>query len=268
MRFFYPFFTIAILEAGVQGGLRRTMAVATVSVVLWLAVVSLVDPGKLLPFIMRPIYLLVVGYLVGYLGEQRLRLHSEIHLRETAEQRAHIGRELHDGYLQVLGAANLQLESCRQLLRAGRPGVAQDELAELQRAINAEHDELRFYARSLAAAGPANRAGEVAPDTRISMRIDVDGSGALLEHVLRILSEGVTNVRRHSAARSATIRADRDGGALSIVIDDDGRGFADDEAPPWSIASRVRQLGGVLRVSRDVGPGAHLQISLPTEPCR
>lgn len=42
---FYPFFTFAIVEAGLQGGLRRTMTVATTSVLLWLGLVVLFAPG-------------------------------------------------------------------------------------------------------------------------------------------------------------------------------------------------------------------------------
>jgi signal transduction histidine kinase len=163
----------------------------------------------------------------------------------------------------VLGAANLQLEGCRKLLQAGGYTAVATELADLQRAINAEHDELRFYVRSLAAAGPPTRRELPEVDPQISMHVDLRGSGALMEDVLHILNEGITNVRRHSAARSATIRVDATGSGITIAIDDDGRGFEAAQAPPWSIASRVRQLGGVLQVVRDGGPGAHLQISLP-----
>jgi signal transduction histidine kinase len=260
---FYPFFTFAIVEAGLQYGFRHTMAVTATSMLLWMMLAAVFAPRSLQLYIMRPVYLLVVGYLIGYLGEQRFILEAKVRSRQAAEQRTHIARELHDGYLQVLCAVNLQVETCRQLLRVGQQAGVDNELAELQRAINNEHDELRRFVRSLAAVEPTDRGPNGPPETEFSMRINVDGAGTLLEQVLLILREGIANILRHSQARSATIRVDGQGTELAIAIDDDGRGFRDPHERPWSIASRVRELGGVLTVASDGSPGAHLQISLP-----
>lgn len=260
---FYPFFTFAIVATGLQAGLRRTMEVAGACVLLWLGLVLLVAPEGAFPYIMRPIYLLVVGYLVGDLGEQRLALEAETRVHHAIEQRTHIARELHDNYLQTLGGVNLQVESCRQLLRAGRADAAESELAELQRAVNAEHDELRQFVRSLAGVVESERAAGERPDPQVSLRVEVDASASTAEHLLHILREGLSNIQRHSGARSAAIRAHGKGSVLTIAIDDDGRGFGDDGQRPWSIASRVQQLGGAFEVVTDAGPGAHLAISLP-----
>lgn len=260
---FYPFFTFAILEAGLQGGLRRTLAVTAASILLWLVVVAVLVPDQFVIYMARGVYLFVVGYLAGYLGEQRMLLESEIRRRDVAQQRAHIARDLHDGYLQVLAAANLQLASCRELLGAGRHVDVATELAELQRAINGEHDEMRAYVRSLAEVGPPGPSGGAGRDPHFSMRVHVEGSGLLVENVLHILREGITNIRRHAEAQQARIVVDGDSSGLRITIDDDGRGFGAAAELPWSIASRVRQLGGVLRLPRNGTPGAHLEISLP-----
>lgn len=260
---FGPFFTFAIVEAGLLAGLRRAMAVAGASILVWLVLVAALAPDNLPISVGRALYLLIVAYLVGYLGQQRARLESEMRLRDGAEQRARIARDLHDGYLQVLGAANLQLEGCRALLRAGEHRAVESELAELQRGINREHDDVRTYLRSLAAEDAPAHCDDAAPDTRFSLRLTVDGSAALIEHVLHIVREGLTNIRRHSAADSARIVVAGADDGLRITIDDDGRGFADTAQLPWSIASRVRELGGALRIQSEGGPGAHLHISLP-----
>jgi hypothetical protein len=157
----------------------------------------------------------------------------------------------------------LQIESCRQLLKGGELGAVEGELSDLQHAINREHDEMRFYVRSLAAVGPPAPAGDAGPETHFSMQVNVEGSGVLLDNVLNIIREGVTNIRRHSSAGSASIVVNTCRADLTIAIDDNGQGFGDTPEPPWSIAARVRQLGGMLRVLHDEGPGAHLIISLP-----
>jgi signal transduction histidine kinase len=84
-----------------------------------------------------------------------------------------------------------------------------------------------------------------------------------VERVFHILREGITNVERHARARSAFLRVQRSGSEVQISIDDDGVGFRDVAQRPWSIASRVEEVGGTLRVLQNGQPGAHLAITLP-----
>jgi signal transduction histidine kinase len=261
---FTPFFTFAIVESGVRWGLRRTMMVSGASVALWLAMILVSSPGGALFFVIRPVYLLIVGYLVGYLGEARLRLEAEVRTLAAAEDRLRIARELNDGCAQVLSALNLQLESCRNLARAGRTPELLADLTELQHSVNTEHDDLRAYLRSLAGM-TARPTPKETTDPRIRVRIDLEGPGGFVDQVLRIVREGVTNVRRHAAATRAVIRAEKDDGRVAISIDDDGRGFAAGDPAPWSIVSRVHELGGSLRLEDGAPAGAHITITLPAD---
>lgn len=262
----YPFFTFAIVRTGAQAGARRTMMVTSASIALWFLLVAIWTPAGIAFYVVRPVYLWVVGYLIGYLGEERSELEREVQALEITEQRLRIARDLHDGYAQVLGALNLQLEGCRQLLRDGRTEEAVDELADLQAGVNAEHDQLRAYLRELAGQPRGGSAPTAEADTRFSVRIAIDGSGAFVEDVFRILREGITNVRRHANAASARVEASNADGRVAIAIADDGRGFEPDATPPWSIVSRVTERGGSLQIVRDRAPGAHLAISLPAAP--
>jgi len=94
------------------------------------------------------------------------------------------------------------------------------------------------------------------------VKAEFAGAGPLVEHVLQILLEGVRNIRRHAFARSASIEARVEGPELHIHIDDDGLGFPDGAVAPWSISSRVDQIGGQLQMARDKRAGAHLNIAL------
>src|SRR5262249_20763087 len=99
-------------------------------------------------------------------------------------------------------------------------------------------------------------------ETRFSIRADFSGPAVLVDHVLQIMLEGARNIRRHAFARSASIEATTDGGELRIRIDDDGLGFGKELRPPWSIASRVDQLGGQIEVDAAQPTGAHLAIAV------
>jgi len=99
--------------------------------------------------------------------------------------------------------------------------------------------------------------------TRLNVSIAVEGSVDLVDHVLGIAREGLSNVRRHAGARSARIAIRSDATAVRIDIEDDGVGFTGGDVTPWSIASRVREIGGKIEIMDDRVQGAHLAITLP-----
>lgn len=259
---FYAFFAFAVVVAGFRSGFRQAMLVTTASVSMYLALIVISTSGELSEYIMRPAYLAIVGYLVGYLGQQRLDLQQEIRQLESAEQRHRIARDLHDGFAQALAGINLKIEGCRRLLARQATEDALSELTDLQQSVNREYDELRAYMQTLAGIRPSPAMVGSTPGTYISLRIDVDGSIHLIDHVLQIARESISNVRRHAAAASASIRASGEGPDVRISIDDDGVGL-DGQTAPWSIVSRVNEMGGQIQVTESDRPGSHLFILLP-----
>ena len=260
---FYPFFAFAVVEAGLIGGFRRAMAATGLSVGLYLSLILLSAPGNANNYIMRPVYLGIVGYLVGYIGQQRLNLEAGIRELAAANQRQQIARDLHDGRAQVLAGVTLRLGTCQELLRRGRTTEALLELSDLQAGVDQEYHDFRAYMRSLV--GIETTRVPTRPDARtlFSIATQFTGSGELAHQILRILNEGITNVARHAHARSAEIRVHSSGADVQITMDDDGVGFRSPGQQPWSIASRVEEFGGSMRVIYNGKPGAHLAITLP-----
>lgn len=236
--------------------------VTTVSLALYTCLILISVRGGADVFIMRPVYLAITGYLLGYLGQQRLELEEQMRQLEVAEQRHRIARDLHDGYAQALAGINLRLEGSRRLLRTSSAAEALTDLTELQESVKREFDDLRRYARSLAGVEAAPNLGQDHCGTRLALRADMSGSLALIEHVLGIAREGVSNVRRHAQATTAQIDIREEDVRIRIDIRDDGVGFAG-EVTPWSITSRVREIGGNIRIVGDGASGAHLLITLP-----
>ncbi len=258
----YPFFAFAVVASGLRGGLRQAMAVTAVTLGLYLSLIVVSARRGADVYIMRPLYLGITGYLVGYLGQQRLELQEQMRQLEVAEQRHRIARELHDGYAQALAGINLRLEGSRRLLRADAVSEALTDLTELQDSVNREYDDLRRYARSLAGIEATPTVGDEDSATHLSMRAEVSGSVELIDQVLSIAREGIHNVRRHAHARAATIEIRTDQSGVRINIDDDGVGFRN-AVTPWSIASRVKEIGGHIQIVSDQRPGAHMLITLP-----
>jgi two-component system, NarL family, sensor histidine kinase YdfH len=213
-------------------------------------------------YIMRPVYLGITGYLVSYLGQQRLELQEQMRQLEIAAQRHRIARDLHDGYAQALAGINLRLESARRLLRTGGPSDVLADLTDLQDSVNREYDDLRRYARTLAGVEVTETSTGGGPPTQVSVRAEVSGPVELIDQVLSIAREGLHNVSRHALARTAVIAIRDDQSRVRIELDDDGVGFRTD-VMPWSIASRVKEVGGEIRIATDGRAGAHLSITLP-----
>jgi len=259
----YVFFCFAIIAAACREGLRATLRITVVSMVLYGASMLLLDEAGR-SYVMRPAYLGLIGFLVGFLGQQRLSFESKIRELETAAQRHDIARSLHDGYVQALAGVNLKLETCRELLVRAEPTAALDGLEELQAGVAREYDEVRAFIRKLADA-PAPKAlpRPLALDTLFHLRVEVAAKGDLTEQVLQILLEAVRNCRLHGKARSAEVRAIATSGAIRIAIADDGVGFGPSATAPWSIASRVAESGGRLTILPSDAHGATLRIELP-----
>jgi signal transduction histidine kinase len=257
------FFSFAVLAAGLRSGLRAALLVTGASVVLYLSIVVISAPRDEAAYVMRAAYLAIMGYLAGYLGEANLRQEQRMRVMQAAVERERIARSLHDGYAQALAGVNLRLETCRELSRLGRHAEVLTELTDLQDGVNREHDGLRVYIHSLVDRDATPVADDGAMATRFSVRADFTGSATSVEHVLQVMLEGARNVRRHASASTAEIVVRAEGSGLVVTVDDDGVGFQDDAHLPWSIASRVAELGGQLTVDSNRGPGAHLRVALP-----
>jgi signal transduction histidine kinase len=260
---YYVFFAFAVLTVGLRSGLRSALAVTAVSIVLYMILTVASAPENQHFYVMRAAYLAMTGYLVGYLGQERLNQERRLRVLEGNAQRERIARSLHDGYAQALAGVNLRLESCQELLRRGRQPDAMVELGELQSDVRREFDELRAYIRSLIEREATPLPVERRDTTRFSVHAEFGGSAHFVEHVLHIMLEATRNVRRHARAHSAAISARTVAGDVVLAIDDDGVGFPAGTEPPWSIASRVSEFGGELVLGKDGQPGGHLLIQLP-----
>jgi len=92
--------------------------------------------------------------------------------------------------------------------------------------------------------------------------------------VLRIVQEGLVNIRKHSGARHALVRLASTKEKWSLTLEDDGKGFPfagrynqqqmqDAGAGPMIIRERVGLIAGELTVESTPGQGARLEVMVP-----
>lgn len=174
-----------------------------------------------------------------------------------------IERALHDGTQNRLVTVAVLTGAARQAL-ARDPATADPLLERAQQSAELALAELRSVVRSILppvleseglpgalSALAAQCAVETHVDTHVSPRCPV----ALEAVAYFTVAEALTNVTRHSGARRAYVRVQRQGDTLLVEVEDDGTGGA--VVRPGSglagIQGRVEAHDGTLRVHSPAG---------------
>jgi signal transduction histidine kinase len=218
----------------------------------------------------------------------QISLINKLRSRAESIERARLARELHDGPIQTLASAEMQLDVLAR--HEATPVEVANDLDDIQILLRNEVMNLR----------------DLTQDMKIGLfEIDTDGlfgdvsniverferqTGIAAEfvsepqlvklpsrsrrEVLRIVHEGLVNVRKHSGARHVVVHAAVAGRNLELSIADDGRGFdfegrlterelAVRHKGPEVIRECVKQLGGMMAVVSNPGRGARVEVRVP-----
>jgi len=205
--------------------------------------------------------------LGGYLRSlERRRIASIAAARQA--QRLSLSRDLHDYVAHDVSGIVAQAQSARFV---NDPAAASEALARIEAAGLRALAAMDRTMESLAADDPAasGRPGAAAlpelidrfrADGPIDARLELDDPvpAAAGETVYRVVSEALTNVRRHAVgATRVTVTVDRPGGETRVTITDDGAGGgATRPAGGTGVAAlrdRIAALGGTLTA----GPIGH-----------
>ena len=214
-------------------------------------------------------------------AEEAERTRDEIALRRAGEERLHVARELHDSLTHQIAVIKVQAEAAVHV--AGKRGEPVPE------ALLVIRDAGREAARELRATLDALRGEDGAPpygldqvpdlvqraratglDTSLTIEGDRSGVPAAVDGTaFRIVQESLTNVTRHAAAATASVRVEYRPDAVFVQVDDDGT--ATRQSPPTpgvgllGMRERVTALGGRLRAEARSEGGFTVQAELPLD---
>jgi two-component system sensor histidine kinase UhpB len=194
-------------------------------------------------------------------------------------ERRRLARELHDETGQaltsiLLGLAAIERAESGDEVRAGIQELRQQVVETLQ-SVRRLAVELRPKALDDFGLEPALR--RLGQSVREVSDVDVQvearlGEGRLPADVetavYRIVQEALTNVVKHAGARHVSVVVTRKNDTMSVVIEDDGKGF-DVSRPADGLGlsgmrERVELLDGKLHVDSASGAGTTLVLELPT----
>ena len=196
----------------------------------------------------------------------------------THRERERISRDLHDGSIQPYLGLKFGLESLRRRLGEDHPLTRDlDALCEMtHRSVL----EMRDYVQTLSGRSRGARCdrrewlrravehGAALHDMEIELRglEHLETRSPLMEDIVRILHEGISNAARHSGGRTLSIEIDRRRKAVEIRFVDSGRPGQRVWAAfnPESLSRRAHALGGSVRVAKANGHcGSVVTVRLP-----
>jgi signal transduction histidine kinase len=213
---------------------------------------------------------------------QELHRLSHTLIAAQDEERRRIARELHDGLGQDLVGAKMILDTFRYA-----PIPPEQAIAELARVIDRLIQQVRtmshllhpplldevglrsaleWYVDGLAKRSGIETSLEIQPHEFPRLAPELETA------IFRIVQEALTNVFRHSGARTGRVSLVQENGRVVINILDDGKGIDSNIAQlrPGSIGiglggmvQRATQFGGELRLSNS-HPGTLVEVVLPT----
>ncbi|HEX3507112.1 MAG TPA: sensor histidine kinase [Candidatus Dormibacteraeota bacterium] len=196
------------------------------------------------------------------------------------EARRRFASALHDDSLQLLTAAELQLERIQSDSQASKPA----HLEQLKATLKQVEESLR---RLLLNVSPQaievplgldeairtrleslrSRAGI---ETDIDLRLPSQLPASIEAVVFKNVSEALTNVEKHALATRIEVAAYPADGGLRVVVRDDGKGFVVAESMYLpghlgltAIRERAQLAGGRCRIESEPGAGARVEFWVP-----
>jgi len=277
-------FIYTVAYAGSAFRIPRGILTNTVVLAICLALGVLI--GLSLPALAQSVFLIVVVSFMTMSWTQSIvtsrKLHEaqdEIARLAAADERLRIARDLHDLLGQKLSFIALKSELARHLVSSA-PDRAEAEIAEVESTVRSTLQEVREavagyrkpdLARELRAAQEILSAAGIQFENRCRRRCVERLSPQSSEALAWVVREGVTNVIRHSRAKTCVIDLREDPDVTTVEILDDGTGDAEASAGILSRGSGLRglrerfaALGGRCDAGNRAPGGFVLTASVPT----
>jgi len=208
-----------------------------------------------------------------------------LHIEELTalSERQRIARNLHDTLIQAVAGLLMQLEVVQSQLQHQRTTRAQEVLEETLVLTRDALADARYTLSDL-------RNEQIRPDDLVEIvqeeiarfrahtKLTCTFSLAPLtgipksncHHILRVISEGLSNVAEHAHARKAWIYVTNNQAELVVEIGDDGVGFDPDGIQVQDghygllgIRERAKMLGGNLEIVSAKAKGTKLRLRIP-----
>ncbi|CAK0764735.1 Sensor protein [Gammaproteobacteria bacterium] len=223
-----------------------------------------------------------IGKHLG-MAVEKARLDTESKRLSIIQERTMLAHELHDSLAQTLAGLRFQSKMLEETLQKVGEAGALDEICKIRASVEEAHTELRellvhFRAR-MDERGIIPALEEMMEGFRRETQIAAFFHNECHQlnlnpdqevQILHIVQEALTNIRKHSGARTVRLllHCEKNGG-YRILVEDDGNGLVNANRQPLPgehvglsiMQERARRLGGTLRVEGEPGDGTRVELT-------
>jgi two-component system, sensor histidine kinase and response regulator len=206
--------------------------------------------------------------------EQERELNQRIEEIAILEERNRIARDIHDSLGHALVALNIQMETALTLWQ-NDPNQAYTFLVEAKQLGSKALEAVRQSVTDIRAdplhgqlleRAIATLIEEFYQTTGVMPESQIDLSQPLSEQVnlavYRIVQEGLTNICKHSQATEVRLQIQTTAFDLSLMLQDNGRGFRVDNTSGGfglqGMRERIAALGGEIKIVSEPGAGCQI----------
>ncbi len=231
--------------------------------------------------------LLNIGQNLG-MAIEKFRLEQEAQKSKLDQERAHIAHELHDSLAQTLASLRIRIqimeENQKRVDKLAQKTSHHHEILHLQQGLYRANRELRSLISNFRA--PIHQQGLIQAITEISDTFRKEtGINTYVQHqcdtiqlpseteghLIRVIQEALTNIRKHSEAQNVRILADcLKNQRFWVLIEDDGIGFDTEKITLLiegehiglsAMQQRMEAIGGTLDIESEPGEGTRISIT-------
>ncbi len=239
---------------------------------------------------------IAMGYLSGELQDISIQL-SDIKqkqylgiklIKAQEEERKRVARDIHDGPAQLIANLVIKAELCEKLIDKDKE-KAKNELSSLKDFLRSSLRDVRQIIYNLRPMSLDDLGliptlqryiAKYIEESNIPVEFLVLGEPKPLKPVVelaafRIVQEALTNIKRHSGAKNASISVEYAGNQVNLLISDDGKGFDKKEIQmtKWedagygllNIKERVELLNGKFDIRTARNKGTRIFASLAVD---
>lgn len=212
---------------------------------------------------------------------EKSHLDEETTSLSIMRERTHIANELHDSLAQTLTSIRFQVRVLDETLHQGDEARTWTEMEKIEASINEAHTEIReliahFRSPTVLVSLIASveqtidRFRQVNDEIQVFFQNewpDVNLPAETEFHILRIIQESLTNIRKHSDAENVRVMmCSTAPNEYMVLIEDDGVGFTKPQKSQHSgehiglsiMRDRAKRFGGELTVESEPGEGTRI----------
>ncbi len=219
------------------------------------------------------------------IGESHRQQQMVTWIIESQEaERRKIARDLHDGPAQSMASILIRLDLMKRLWNQDIKGIYEeiDNVSDMGRETLADIRRIMFdlkpsllHENSFCA---TLRDYFNDYEAKYNFTIEFLQMGqekqydlSLETALFRLVQESITNIRKHSGVKRATVKFEDNGNVLTLIIKDEGCGFESDKSSDkesygiLGMKERVNLFGGNLDITSKPGAGTQVIIQVPLE---